>query len=206
MDLKALQEGDSLVDLESGMNAALIDQECHQNAHQGKKKLIRVHSGFRSIERSTQVEEPLISGCNSCRSSFDGRREDDYDDHHHHLLKLRFETDGPLEKKVVKAEDMGKKKVLKKPPKPPRPPKSLSLVASDEKLVQEISILKRARIERIKALKRKKNAKAKSSSSNLLAMIVTVIFCLIIVWQGIVTLLICYCLFILVASGSLLAL
>ncbi|KAH7678603.1 hypothetical protein IHE45_06G007500 [Dioscorea alata] len=181
MDLKGLQEGDSLIDLESGMNAALMDQECHQNANQGKKKLIRVHSGFRSIERSTRVEEPLISGCNSCRSSFDGRREDD---HHHHLLKLRFETDGRLEKKVVATEEMGKKTASKKPPKPPRPPKSLSLVAGDEKLVQEISILKRARIERIKALKRKKNAKAKSSSSNLWAMIVTVIFCLIIVWQA----------------------
>ncbi|KAJ0980574.1 hypothetical protein J5N97_008829 [Dioscorea zingiberensis] len=180
MDLKSLQEGDCLIDLESGVNTVLMEQEGCQSAPQGKKMLNRVHSGFRGIERSTRGEQAVSSGYNSSHSSFDGSGEDD-----DHLLTLRFEGDGkvgPLEKKVVAEERQ--KKVPKKPPKPPRPPKSLSLDAGDEKLVQEISRLKRARIDRIKALKRKKNSRTTSSSSNLWAMIVTVLFCLIIFWQA----------------------
>ncbi|GFP98497.1 hypothetical protein PHJA_001993600 [Phtheirospermum japonicum] len=73
--------------------------------------------------------------------------------------------------------------------KPPRPPKGLSLDASDQKLIKEISelaMIKRARIERMKALKKIKAAKASSTSSsgNLIAMAFTVIFCVAIIFQG----------------------
>ncbi|KAG1371381.1 hypothetical protein COCNU_16G004750 [Cocos nucifera] len=77
-----------------------------------------------------------------------------------------------------------KKKSCKKPPKLPRPPKSPSLDATDRKLISELAMLKKARIERMKALKKMKNAKSKSSSSNLGALIVTALFCLVIIWQG----------------------
>ncbi|KAF3784976.1 hypothetical protein EJ110_NYTH10518 [Nymphaea thermarum] len=77
----------------------------------------------------------------------------------------------------------------KKPPKPPRPPKAPSLDAADMKLVErisEIAMLKRARIERMKALKKMKANKASSSSSgSLCAMIITILFCLVIILQGV---------------------
>ncbi|KAI3469263.1 hypothetical protein Pfo_025926 [Paulownia fortunei] len=80
---------------------------------------------------------------------------------------------------------------VKKPPKPPRPPRGLSLDAADQKLIKEISelaIIKRARIERMKALKKMKAAKASSvsasSSGNLIAMLFTIIFCIVIIFQG----------------------
>lgn len=80
------------------------------------------------------------------------------------------------------------KKNLKKPPKPPRPPKGLSLDAADQKLMKEITELamrKRARIERLKALKKMRAAKTSSWSSSLSAMVITIVFCLIIIYQGI---------------------
>ncbi|KAL3641877.1 hypothetical protein CASFOL_012692 [Castilleja foliolosa] len=80
----------------------------------------------------------------------------------------------------------------KKPPKPPRPPRGLSLDAADRKLIKEISelaMLKRARIERMKALKKMKAAKkaasgSSSSSGNLIALVFTLLFCLVIIFQG----------------------
>ncbi|XP_047312401.1 uncharacterized protein LOC124915683 [Impatiens glandulifera] len=86
--------------------------------------------------------------------------------------------------KVVK-----EKKSSKKPPRPPRSSKPLSLDAADQKLIKEISqliILKRARVERIKALKAK-SAKAASSSANgnLFAMICTILFCVVFIFQGV---------------------
>lgn len=80
------------------------------------------------------------------------------------------------------------KKNLKKPPKPPRPPKGLSLDAADQKLMKEITELamrKRARIETLKALKKMRAAKTSSWSSSLSAMVITIVFCLIIIYQGI---------------------
>uniref|UniRef100_A0A0E0DLM0 Uncharacterized protein n=1 Tax=Oryza meridionalis TaxID=40149 RepID=A0A0E0DLM0_9ORYZ len=50
--------------------------------------------------------------------------------------------------------------------------------------LSELAILKRARIERMKALKKMKNAKQGSSSGNLFPLIITIIFCLVILWQG----------------------
>ncbi|XP_039064447.1 uncharacterized protein LOC120209527 isoform X2 [Hibiscus syriacus] len=79
----------------------------------------------------------------------------------------------------------------KKPSKPPRPPRAPSLDAADLKLIREIAELaklKRARIERMKALKKSNAASAakptSSSSSNMFAMVFTVIFCLVILFQG----------------------
>ncbi|KAL4310301.1 hypothetical protein GQ457_01G002640 [Hibiscus cannabinus] len=77
----------------------------------------------------------------------------------------------------------------KKHPKPPRPPRAPSLDAADQKLIREIAEfarLKRARIERMKALKKLKATKppSSSSSSNMFATVFTVIFCLVILFQG----------------------
>ncbi|XP_021770020.1 uncharacterized protein LOC110734251 isoform X2 [Chenopodium quinoa] len=81
-----------------------------------------------------------------------------------------------------------KKLGSKKASKPPRPPNGPLLTASDLKLVKELSELaarKRARVERIKAFRKMKDAKRSSSSSSVTAMVITVLFFLIIVFQGI---------------------
>ncbi|KAK1584705.1 hypothetical protein Q3G72_035471 [Acer saccharum] len=82
-----------------------------------------------------------------------------------------------------------KKSNFKKPPKPPRPHGVPSLDEADMKMVKEISELarlKHARKERIKALKKKRIHKA-SSSIGIYATIVTILFCLIIIYQGLET-------------------
>lgn len=82
----------------------------------------------------------------------------------------------------------------KKPPKPPRPhphPHPHRGFSLDEKLIKELAelaMIKRARIERMKALMQKKASKAASSSSSsnatLFAMLFTIIFFVIILFQG----------------------
>ncbi|KAG0474219.1 hypothetical protein HPP92_016076 [Vanilla planifolia] len=52
--------------------------------------------------------------------------------------------------------ESSKDKALRNPAKPPRPPRSLSLDAANKKIVKEMSelaMIKRARLERMKALK-----------------------------------------------------
>ncbi|CAN6340497.1 unnamed protein product [Urochloa humidicola] len=83
--------------------------------------------------------------------------------------------------------EKAKKKRSKKPPRPPRPSTPTPLDVSDQKLLNELSelaMLKRARIERMKALKKMKNAKQGSSGGNLCPLIITIIFCVVILWQG----------------------
>ncbi|XP_060197698.1 uncharacterized protein LOC132626739 [Lycium barbarum] len=94
-------------------------------------------------------------------------------------------ADNSVEKKKLK--DKRKSTSAKKPPRPPR---GLSLDAADQKLIEEIAeltMIKRARIERIKALKKLKAAKASSTSSStgsVLAFLFTVIFFLVLCFQG----------------------
>lgn len=80
------------------------------------------------------------------------------------------------------------KRGSKKPPKPPRPPRGPTFNEADIKLVREISQLsrlRRARYERIKALQKMRADRASSSKSNVFAMIITILFICVIVFQGI---------------------
>ncbi|CAI9288743.1 unnamed protein product [Lactuca saligna] len=87
---------------------------------------------------------------------------------------------------------MGKEKGKKgtNAKKPPRPPRGFSLDSYDQNLIKELAqlaIIKRARIERMKALKQKKASSSSSSSSShaaLFAMLFTIIFLLVILLQG----------------------
>ncbi|KDP28286.1 hypothetical protein JCGZ_14057 [Jatropha curcas] len=91
-----------------------------------------------------------------------------------------------VNKKLV--EEKQTKKNSRKAPKPPRPPKGPSLDAADQKLVQQITELamrRRARNERIKTLRKMRATKSSSWNSSLFAMVITVIFCLVIIFQGI---------------------
>lgn len=90
------------------------------------------------------------------------------------------------EKKQVKEKP--KSMSAKKPPRPPRPPRGLSLDSADQKLIRELhelAKLKRARIERMKALKKAKEAKPASWKSNSFATLLTVLFALVLLSQGI---------------------
>lgn len=79
----------------------------------------------------------------------------------------------------------------KKPPKPPRPPRPLRLAATDpskEKLmkgISDIALLRKAKQDRIRSLKKKQAAKAKTSNANVWALVFTLCFCLIMIVQGI---------------------
>lgn len=79
----------------------------------------------------------------------------------------------------------------KKPPKPPRAPRSLTSAATDtskEKLmkgISDIALLRKAKLERIRSLKKKQAAKAKASNANVWALVFTLCFCLIMIVQGI---------------------
>lgn len=101
-------------------------------------------------------------------------------------------NEGSLENKVKYKKGSS----AKKPPRPPRPHGSFSLSASDQKLIKELAqlaMIKRARIERMNALKQKKALKISSSSSasssssshgSFFAMLFTIIFFLVILLQG----------------------
>lgn len=104
-----------------------------------------------------------------------------------HTVEDGGETLDSEEKKAAK--EKRKKMSNKKAPKPPRPPRGPSLDAADQKLIKEIAeiaMLKRARMERMKALKKAKMAKSSvsSSSNNVIAMVFTVIFFVVILFQG----------------------
>ncbi|RWW01020.1 hypothetical protein BHE74_00039968, partial [Ensete ventricosum] len=173
---------DAVVDLESGMNALLKQQEGTKDvdlsAGQGRRVMNKGWGGlmgFMNVEEAAKSANVMTS-CSALPLT----------DAEASVYKRDIGEENPnlLEKKV-RAEKT-KKKGCKKPPKPPRPPKSPPLDAADQKLIREISelaMMKRARIERMK--QKMKNAKATSSNGNLCALVVTILFCLVIIWQGI---------------------
>lgn len=176
MDNIAPRDRDFEVDLESGVEVSVEDSSIDPDSGvkvQAKSLLTKVWGVF--VDGTTKGEE----GVNLCIDvpNSDGVSEEQ-------VKVERENTVDHVEKKLVK--EKRKKTSNKKAPKPPRPPRGPSLDAADQKLIKEISELaklKRARIERMKALKIMKAAKA-SSNSNLFAMLFTVLFCLVIIFQG----------------------
>ncbi|KAF8387677.1 hypothetical protein HHK36_026331 [Tetracentron sinense] len=183
MDHTASRERDLAVDLESGgtTNEENGSKYSVLGIRQAKKLLGKVWSGSISFDGSIEGEDGE-SSCNNVPNSGEVCTENV-------LLTDRMsegeERVGLVEKSV---KEKRKKTNSKRPPKPPRPPRGPLLDAVDQKLVREITelaMLKRARIERMKASKKLKAAKASSSSSTLFAMVITIIFCLVIIIQGI---------------------
>ncbi|CAL9204629.1 unnamed protein product [Musa hybrid cultivar] len=184
MDAQRSIERDVVVDLESGMNALINQREGAKDvdlsAGQGRRVMNKGWGGLMGIDGFMHVEEAAKSAniMTSCSALPLTNAEASVD-------KRDRGEEGPnlLEKKV--GAEKTKKKGCKKPPKPPRPPKSPPLDAADQKLIREISelaMMKRARIERMKL--KMKNAKSTSSNGNLCALVVTILFCLVIIWQG----------------------
>ncbi|XP_073023997.1 uncharacterized protein [Primulina eburnea] len=166
------------IDLESGETTSeedvrkenvMIDQDVKNLTGRMRCENLRVESPYGS------------TNCSDSSSSYDKLlNSDEISANGEEAHCCRFREDKTLDK------EKSKKKNPAKPPKPPRPPRGPSLDASDMKLLKEISELnlKRKRMERIRTLKKMKKEKASSSISNLFALLVTVIFLLVIVFQG----------------------
>ncbi|KAJ7977850.1 putative Transmembrane protein [Quillaja saponaria] len=170
MDPIYSRESDDLVDLENG-ETSREDGGKHSNISLG-----RLRSGHLTFD--------------GFKRGGDGSSSSDYSEN---LEMLEDE----VEKKAVCSvgkltKDKWKKGSSKKPSKPPLPPVGSSLDASDMLLVREISELtkiRHAKIERLKLLKKMRGDKSSSSSVSLFALIVTILFCVIILSQGIISLL-----------------
>ncbi|XP_011019477.1 PREDICTED: uncharacterized protein LOC105122202 isoform X1 [Populus euphratica] len=168
----APRDRDFEVDLESGVRNS-VEDSC-KDAGSGVKTptkplLAKVCGAFAD---GTANGEERVNLCGHVSDTAGGSAD-------HAKLEGEISVD-KVEKKMVKEKH--KKTSNKKPPRPPRGP---SLDAADQKLIKEISelaMLKRARIERMKALKKLKATKP-SSNNNLFAMVFTILFCLVILFQ-----------------------
>lgn len=191
MDNLELRDSEPEIDLESGGATSEEDASKELASVKNSRKnkcLKRSLGGSLSIDRSIKSEPE--SSVELCSTSSVGEVSNE------NLVVLvdrksresSQENVPVLDNKYVK--DKRPSTNSRKPPKPPRPPKGPALDAADQKFVKdivEVAMRKRTRIERIKALRKNKaaNASASSSSSSLTAMIITLLFFVIIVFQGI---------------------
>lgn len=179
MDELGSRESDPDFDLESG-DTESSDEEVHEeSSSDGKrprKTMARARSGYLYVDGSIAASDGLSTSKNVSSIG------ENMDILANSMGKM---AEGGMENRMG---DKQKKKSPKKHPKPPRPPTGPSLHAADIELVNEISKrarLRRARRERMNALKRMKADKTSSSKINFLAMVVTAIFFLVIIFQGI---------------------
>lgn len=184
MDHRSARDTDTDVDLESGLPLSRDESKkvsTPGTANQGKAIFTKISGGF--VGGSLRGEDGpsfYTNESNLSQVSLDLSKVTN---------KSMMGQDSMNHGEKTPAKEKRKKSSNKKAPKPPRPPQAPSLDAADYKLIREISelaMLKRARVERMKALKKMKAAKSSSSSSHssILAMIFTVIFFLVIIFQG----------------------
>ncbi|XP_061350416.1 uncharacterized protein LOC133295594 [Gastrolobium bilobum] len=184
MDRRSARDKDVEVDLESGL--PLIGDDSKKvstptTAKQGKALFAKLSGGLVGGPVKGEVGPSLCSNeSNLSEVSVDVMKVTNNPITGQDLVSNAVQT--PVKEKRKKARN-------KKAPKPPRPPQALQLDAADHKLIREISefaMLKRARIERMKALKKMRMAKSSSSSSSssIWAMVFTVVFCIVIIFQG----------------------
>ncbi|KAJ0014974.1 hypothetical protein Pint_19570 [Pistacia integerrima] len=173
-------ESDSAADLENGKKRSGDDEKSKELGCNG-----------RHLKRISKREQSVVRGPNADVKGDDGLGKNKNvlgsSDSMESLDGEVGEEAMSLGKKKMMVEK-GKKSSFNKPPKPPRPPGSPSFDEADMMLVREISELarqKQARIGRIKALKRRRVDRASSSVVNIFAMIITVMFCFVIIFQGI---------------------
>ncbi|KAI3801172.1 hypothetical protein L1987_29275 [Smallanthus sonchifolius] len=142
---------------------------------------------FDSFEGTEDGECSSNSYRASLRSSDDGYEDTES------LKHAKFGKNGQHTQLLEKNHLKEKRKISnsKKAPKPPRPRKGPSLDTADLQLVKEIAeqtMKKRARVERLKSLKKRRAVKASppptSSNISIFAMIITVLFFIVIIFQG----------------------
>lgn len=174
---------DSLVDLESGNGIAVSNHNSGVDANfsvgQGRTTPNGAWNGCVGTNGCLKDDRNQHMDCSPPASDSIAKNGDDRKSEGEEKLGLLDSSGG----------EKAKKKRSKKPPRPPRPSTPTPLDVSDQKLLNELSelaMLKKARIERMKALKKMKNAKqGGSSGGNLCPLIITIIFCVVILWQGI---------------------
>uniref|UniRef100_A0A0A8YKC3 Uncharacterized protein n=1 Tax=Arundo donax TaxID=35708 RepID=A0A0A8YKC3_ARUDO len=179
METKGVSDQDPLIDLESG-NCVVVSQ--HNNGVDpsfivGQARTAPNGNGCVGANGCLKDDKSQHINCSPPASDAIAKNGDDRKSEGEEKLGLLDNSGG----------EKAKKKRSKKPPRPPRPPTLTALDVSDQKLLNELNelaVLKRARIERMKALKKMKNAKQGSSSNNLCPLIITIIFCIVILWQG----------------------
>ncbi|KAL6594637.1 hypothetical protein ACP70R_041202 [Stipagrostis hirtigluma subsp. patula] len=179
METKGVNDQNALIDLESG-NCVVASE--HNN---------RVDCSF-TVGQAGTAPNGARNGCiggNGCLKD-DKNQHLDCSPPSDAVAKNGDDRKSEGEEKLGLLDSSGgekaKKKRSKKPPRPPRPPTLTPLDVSDQKLLNELNelaVLKRARIERMKALKKMKNGKQGSSSTNLCPLVITIIFCIVILWQ-----------------------
>lgn len=182
MDHIASRDADIAVDIESGEGTTSDEdssKELYSSSKQPNELISRACGAF--IFSSENGEY----GINSCSngSNLSGVSVENLQVVTDRLLEEQ-DPGVPADRETVKKP---KNKSAKKSCRPPRPPRGPSLDASDQKLIREINelaLLKRARIERVRALKKMKAAKTTSSNGNLFALLFTVFFFLVILFQG----------------------
>ncbi|KAK1317732.1 hypothetical protein QJS10_CPA05g00174 [Acorus calamus] len=174
MEPTNLRERDLVVDLESCVTTSDEDvqpREAVAGVQHARKSFGSVWSGFVGIDGSVRGEDAVNNSRSNRTSSVDGNGE--------HRVQ---ENVGLLEVEKPKKKNVSKK--------PPRPPKGPLLDAVDQKLVREmaeLAMLRRARVERMKAWKKMRASRMASSSSlcsNVFAMAITVLFCVMLVLPG----------------------
>jgi hypothetical protein len=184
MDDRTVKEEGGEVDIESGL---LVTEDDSGNTKQEKTLFAKIYCGF--VGDSIKDEDK-----NSVLYLKESNLSGVYMDNVKVTNKLLTGQDSvkSVENNLVK--EKRKKSGNKKAAKPPRAPRGPSLDAADQKLIREITqlaMLKRARVERMKALKKMKAAKLSSSpSSSLFSMVFTVVFCIVILLQGNICLLV----------------
>lgn len=177
MDHNALKERDHVVDIDVGGDGPV-------SSNKGSKLMLnKLKSGALCVDGATKGE------CSVNHNNLGNST------HENTQLSIDNKNTGQsgehvplLEKKQVK--EKSKTMSCKKASKPPRPPKGPSLCTTDLMLLREMSELamkKRARIEHIKALKKRRALRSSSSSSSnssMPTMVITLLFCLVILFQG----------------------
>ncbi|CAI8610778.1 unnamed protein product [Vicia faba] len=161
-DMNVKEEGGGEVDIESGL-VIIEDDSCNTKIYCDS-----VGDSMKEDDRNSVVSMDMVKVTTN-------------------KLLPGKESVKSVENCLVK--DKRKKSGNKKAAKPPRAPRGPSLDAADQKLIREITqlaMLKRARVERMKALKKMKAAKSLSPSlsSGVFSMVLTVVFCIVILLQG----------------------
>lgn len=178
----ALRERDLTFDLESG--GKIFEEVGSVEPSSIKREVKNIWS---RLTEDTQLKDERAVDSNS---NFANSVSDIISDENIELLvdkNLEGEDGHKVVAHVEKNNARGKHKNKKKALKPPRPPKGPSLDAADRMLVKEIAVLamkKRARVERMKALKKAKAEKTSSLNSCIPALIITFLFFLVIIIQG----------------------
>lgn len=188
LDCMAAKDREFEIDLEGGGNTSEDDlsSEADSTSKPHSRKIFnRLRSGALCADGSVDRSCNFASSSNSTKLNKLGVDENvelltDYSSEG----EKRREFGARAEKNKNVKEKIRKNGKVHKPPRPPRGP---SLDAADRIFVKEIAELavkKRATVERIKALKKMKAEKTSSFNSSLPALFITLLFFVVIVFQG----------------------